>query len=134
MQEFEKILEEIELEKKRSSLSRDCSNEYAVAEISLLEKIGKIIRKHMNDGWIPVEEALPEKNGIYLVDDRGCGEPWIHTAGFEMRSKSWCENHGLYFDDIYGRYEDNQIIAWQYLPRPYEPGRRDAVERESNNL
>ena len=61
MQELEKILEEIELEKKRCSLSQDCSNEYAVTEISLLEKIEKIIRKHMNDGWIPVDERLPEE-------------------------------------------------------------------------
>ena len=48
MQELEKILEEIELEKKRASLSPDCSNEHAVTEIILLEKIEKIIRKHMN--------------------------------------------------------------------------------------
>ena len=26
-----------------------------------------IIRKHMNDGWIPVEERLPDENGIYLA-------------------------------------------------------------------
>ena len=65
MQELEKIIEEIELEKKRCSLSQDCSNEYAVTEISLLEKIEKIIRKHMNDGWIPVEERLPEKNEYF---------------------------------------------------------------------
>ena len=58
MQELEKILEEIELEKKRASLSPDCSNEYVVTEIILLEKIEKIIRKHMNDGWISVEERL----------------------------------------------------------------------------
>ena len=59
MQELEKILEEIELEKKRVSLSPDCSNEHAVTETILLEKIEKIIRKHMNDGWIPVDRELP---------------------------------------------------------------------------
>ena len=36
MQELEKILEEIELEKKRVSLSPDCSNEHAVTETILL--------------------------------------------------------------------------------------------------
>ena len=60
MQELEKILEEIELEKKRVSLSPDCSNEHAVTETILLEKIEKIIRKHMNGGWIPVDDRLPE--------------------------------------------------------------------------
>lgn len=67
MQELEKILEEIELEKEHVSLSPDYSNEYAVAQIFMAEKIEDIIRNHMNDGWIPVEERLPEKNE-YFVD------------------------------------------------------------------
>ena len=67
MQELEKILEEIDLEKKRISLSRDCSNEYAVTEISSLEKIEKIIRKHMDNGWISVEDRLPEDDVDVLV-------------------------------------------------------------------
>src|SRR5699024_11877324 len=66
MQELEKILEEIELEKKRVSLSPDCSNEHAVTETILLEKIEKIIRKHMNDGWNSVEKyGLPKDEGVY---------------------------------------------------------------------
>ena len=26
-----------------------------------------IVRKHTNDGWIPVEERLPDENRIYLA-------------------------------------------------------------------
>ena len=73
MQELEKILEEIELEKKRASLSPDCSNEHAVTEIILLEKIEKIIRKHMNDekvGISPVGE-IRQTLKCY-VDISGC--------------------------------------------------------------
>lgn len=110
MQELKKILEEIELEKKRISLSRDCSNEYAVTEISLLEKIEKIIRKHMNDGWIPVEERLPE-DGTYLCTLAGelCGieEPFTGMCGIE---------NGIWD-------EPDCVIAWRPLPEPYKPER-----------
>lgn len=49
MQELEKILEEIEhLEKIQFS-------SYTKPLITI-EDVEKIIRKHMNDGWIPVED------------------------------------------------------------------------------
>ena len=133
MQELEKILEEIELEKKRCSLSQDCSNEYAVTEISLLEKIEKIIRKHMNDGWIPAEKELPEEHtcideetGYYgRSDDVLCSayddytgeyETWIdYTMDGQWQTHEWYEGEPL---------------AWQPLPRPYSPERRDNHDRE----
>ena len=117
MQELEKILEEIELEKKRISLSRDCSNEYAVTEISLLEKIEKIIRKHMNDSWISVEERLPEepkenpefegkKIELYLVAVKG--------TKYQFRAM-W---NGKFFTDGWSKCN---VIAWRPLPEPYKP-------------
>lgn len=71
-------------------------------------------------GWIPCSERLPEKDGIYIVDDRVFNSPWIHTAGFKVSSQAWCENHGVYYDDKYGRYEDGRVTAWQPLPAPWE--------------
>ena len=54
MQELEKILEEIEhLEKIQFS-------SYTKPLITI-EDVEKIIRKHMTDGWIPVEERMPER-------------------------------------------------------------------------
>lgn len=50
MQELEKILEEIDI-KISGSMGRKREG--------LLEA-RDIIRKHMNDGWIPVKERLPE--------------------------------------------------------------------------
>ena len=124
MQELEKILEEIELEKKRCSLSRDCSNEYAVKEISLLEKIEKIIRKHVNDGWISVDDRLPmrtldekinESYQKYLVFIDGVDGWDIDIAVYDFwNDKKWREAH-----DGYGEIEN--VIAWRPLPEPYKP-------------
>ena len=50
--------------------------------------------------WISVKDRLPDADGIYLVCDRRLnGVPWVHTAGFKKTSSSWCESHGMYYDD-----------------------------------
>lgn len=65
MQVLEKILEEIELEKKRLVFYPDCSSAFSAVQIRTIEKIEQIIckymsiRNHMNDGWIPVDRELP---------------------------------------------------------------------------
>ena len=60
MQELEKILEEIE-QAKREPWYR--LNNYDVRHKldGAINRIVDIIRKHMNDGWIPVEERLPKE-------------------------------------------------------------------------
>ena len=70
--------------------------------------------------WISVDDRLPEMDGIYIVCDcRLNGNPWIHTAGFRKASSSWCELHGVYYDDGYGRYsEQDKITHWIPLPEP----------------
>ena len=68
--------------------------------------------------WISVDDELPETDGIYIVCDcRLNGNPWIHTAGFRKASLSWCELHGVYYDDGYGRYsEQDKITHWMPMP------------------
>ena len=125
MQELEKILEEIELEKKRVSLSPDCSNEHAVIEISLLEKIENIIRKHMNDGWIPVECKLPKTNGIYNVAR--------HIDGHFISDSSYFDGQNTWHSDNrvnHSRPYLTDVIAWQPLPEPYRPERSDNNDRK----
>ena len=130
MKELEKILEEIELEKKRASLSPDCSNEHAVTEIILLEKIEKIIRKHMDDDWISVDERLPEDDIEVLityvdVDDEE--ETWIDITtygdatlgGNKLDYKEW-RNPFPYFKGNY------KVTAWKPLPEPYRPERSES--------
>ena len=134
MSELEKILEEIDLEKKRISLSRDCSNEYAVTEISSLEKIEKIIRKHMNNGWISVEECLPEDDVDVLItyadiDDENYTDICITTYGYaylggnKLDFKEW-RSPFEYFKTNY------KVIAWRPLPEPYRPERSDNHDGE----
>ena len=126
MQELEKILDEIELEKKRVSLSPDCSNEHAVTETILLEKIEKIILKHMNDGWIPVEERMPEdeiptpKLVTALVPDRKAR--WDNSETFSL-----IVDTDVYDPDYMGKWEyyKKNVIAWRPLPEPYHPERSE---------
>ena len=119
MQELEKILEEIELEKKRVSLSPDCSNEHAVIEIILLEKIEKIIRKHMNDGWIPVEKELPEEKQSVLVQWEKYDKHLNVTLTY--LDVMWLDDaeEGI-FETING-VPNGKVIALQPLPEPYRP-------------
>lgn len=124
-----KLIEEIE---ERYRYWETCAAEYDEAgdEVNMSICDGKAIElytiiKRINEQskvgeWIPCSERLPEKNGIYIVDDRAFNSPWIHTAGFEVSSQAWCENHGVYYDDKYGRYEDGRVTAWQPLPEPWE--------------
>lgn len=94
---------------------------YVDTIINEINSIIDIINEQPKVGeWIPCSERLPEEDGIYIVDDRVFNSPWIHTAGFMVSSKAWCENHGVYYDDKYGRYEDGRVIAWQPLPEPWE--------------
>ena len=56
MQELEKILEEIDQEKKNAALSIRHTTGYKAGQIRMAERIEEIIRKHMNDVWIPVDD------------------------------------------------------------------------------
>lgn len=133
MKELEKILEEIELEKKRASLSSGCSNEHAVTEIILLEKIEKIIRKHINDGWISVDERLPEVFGKYwatiryddgrisepiVVDFRGVRQKYVIDTPNGREYETW---------GIDSAFHGSRVIAWRpyYIPEPYRPERSE---------
>ena len=106
MQELEKILEEIEahaIEFEAFGVSDDYISVGWVKEI---------IRKHMNDGWIPVE-VKPTENGFYVATMSGAlvdqEEPFVGLAEFE--DGEWVDG-----DDV--------IIAWRPLPEPYRPERR----------
>ena len=129
MSELEKILEEIDLEKKRISLSRDCSNEYAVTEISSLEKIEKIIRKHMNND-IEIIEPCPhcanevvlhwdvEKDG-YEVYCPYCGFPMMLCSMCDARDGSvcdWeeikgCKHSGERYRDYFRKHMNDRWIS-----------------------
>ena len=97
MQELEKILEEIDLKITGSMGKR---------REGLLEA-EKIIRKHMNDGWIPVDEQLPaEGENVLITTDVGLiATGYIHCC-------EWITDQ-----------EPDYPIAWRPLPEPYRPER-----------
>ena len=106
MQELEKILEEID-----ETIERYGKNPYIdekVTDLCYGLNIAKdIIRKHMNDGWIPVEERLPDNNEDVLVTtDMG-----LIASGYVA--------HGKWITD----QEPDYPIAWRPLPEPYRPER-----------
>lgn len=136
MQELEKIMEEIEqrIEKAKkiivehpSDKMDEIANDTAEAFIEAYKECQGIIRKHMNDGWIPVEERRPERTldekikesyQKYLVFIDGVDGWDIDIAVYDFwNDKKWREAH-----DRYGEIEN--VIAWRPLPEPYRPERR----------
>ena len=137
MQEFEKILEEID--EIKVGFDTECRSECDLFDWScgacvgecdeyIKERAKDIIRKHINDGWIPVEERLPmrtldekikESYQKYLVFIDG-EDGWdIDIAVYDFwNDKKWREAHGGY-----GKIEN--VIAWRPLPEPYHPERSE---------
>ena len=109
MQELEKILEEIED-------LQDISG----WDLQAFQGILEIIHKHMNGGWIPVEERLPKVAGD--IDDDNCPEFNVTIDGAGKATTLKCSSDGTFFDDNGYVYP---VIAWQPLPEPYRPERSD---------
>ena len=71
-----------------------------------------IIRKHMNDGWISVDERLPEV-GEYVLGTTKSGEVLIFRYG-------WNSPHSKkMFFHLCGAAAI--ITAWMPCPEPYRP-------------
>lgn len=131
MQELEKILREIEAEFDRridiqlkimAGLGDDVYR-YGYGKSLEAYQQGKlfvedIIRKHMNDGWIPVEERLPEEAGTYIVNALNGERSIVTFAKWKNRYKRF---------DMTGARAYWRIIAWRPLPEPYR------LERSDNN-
>ena len=131
MQELEKILEEIDLEEKNALLSVEHTTGYKAGALYMANTIKDIIRKHMNDGWIPVEERLPtmeeyqKDDGRFVLDDgnrRCAGYFNVYTGRFYSY-----QHITQYMAEL---HENNWVIAWQPLPEPYHPERSDNHDRE----
>ena len=102
MQGLETILEEINEEIKTSIA-------FSSVFTDGLVRARNIIRKHMNDGWIPVEERLPEEEKEVLVTT-DTGEI---TFGYISA--------GEWYKDL----DPDYPIAWLPLPEPYRTERSE---------
>lgn len=123
MDVLEKILEEIKQEKlKHWDSSERLETDKLIGWC--FDKCTDIIRKHMNDGWIPVEKRMPEdeiptpKLVTALVPDRKAR--WDNSETFSL-----IVDTDVYDPDYMGKWEyyKKNVIAWRPLPEPYRPER-----------
>ena len=132
--ELEKILEEIEMKKKK------CLDivrvEIDPMEITIhreqykgLRMAEDIIRKHMNDGWIPVGDRLPEKNEYFVETSSDKDFPNGYYKRLEIAHMTDTVEyiHGYYdgykwMDKWYDIIEN--VVAWK-THEPYRPERSE---------
>ena len=143
MNVLEKILEEIEHEamtnkeigrKQCEGMARAMNivsshlNEFLNCEIGNnchVYDIDKIIRSHMddedNDGWIPVEDGLPEETtGKYYPEMIVTTSYGAVTWGFyRVMDKQWYIYSNIHNEFV--KAGDKDIVAWRPLPEPYRP-------------
>ena len=116
IQAFEKIIEEV----KASSVYAETNNGYGAMCVTV-GSAERIIRKHMNDGWIPVEERNPEV-GQYVLGTNKYGEVMIYRYG-------WNSPHTRkMFFHLCGSAAT--IIAWRPIPEPYSTTKGDTNGKE----
>ena len=104
---LEKILEEIDAHSIEFEMFGVSDDYISVGWVK------EIIRKHMNDGWIPVEERLPEDEEMVLVTCKT-------KVGRLSVYRAW--RGGGYW---HGTGSISDVIAWQPLPEPYRPEKEE---------
>lgn len=121
MQELENILEEIE--QRVNYYKEHATLEYVDICAGLREAEG-IIRKNMNDGWIPVEKyGLPKDEGVYdltIINGRGeyVSVRWEFLSGVHLSGQQhyvdglhyWADN---YRGDPINEFLSERVIAWR---------------------
>ena len=134
IQELEKILEEIDHYVK--VYKTPPFGIEVEGTVELLERCRDIIRKHMNDGWIPVEKDLPKNESevwVVLESTYGTGYRTYSSARylyFENYGEShWCDEHYGYlewdkYSDGHGGSSQYKVIAWRSIV-PYRPERSE---------
>ena len=114
MQELEKILEEIDKATDEYGMVDYINDEPVISK----KQAKDIIRKHMNDGWIPVKEALPEdpkENPAF--DDKPLELYLVDMGGSYPLRAFW---NGKRFTDGWSILD---VKAWRPLPEPYQAER-----------
>ncbi len=88
------------------------SYSYESERMTALQEL-PVVNIPKNNGWIPVEERLPEKKMEVLI----CNEIGEMTSTWYI---PWAENSKTFkrFAHRIGGYE---TVAWQPLPEPYQP-------------
>ena len=144
MQEIEKILEEIndrfenltiaDDECRKTALSKHNYEQVKYFQNAMFYTerakgiVEEIIHKHMgNDGWIPVEERLPEVPDD--MEDEYCPEFNVTIKGASRATTLKYSPAGAWFDDSGQVYV---VIAWRPLPDLYRSEKGAEIETKQN--
>ena len=117
MEKLKKILNELEQATKQEDAPIYCGDMEVDGYVQM-SVVEDIIRKHMNDGWISVNERLPEEK-INPVSQDLC--EYQVTAKFgnlkDVRHYKYGHGHWWHGPGIVDKY----VIAWRENPEPYRP-------------
>ncbi len=82
------------------------------------EDVEEIVRKRMNDGWIPVSERLPEGNAINPVT---C-DAYVYPVTVDFGGVTDVRYYSFYKGHWYNqspKIMDDLVTAWRERPDPY---------------
>lgn len=122
MQELKKVLEEIEAE--RADVDDSSSAEDRMLDRhwnNCLDAVADIIKKHMNDGWIPVDDRLPEEKKTVLVQWEKYDRHLNVTLTY--LDVMWLDDADEKVFETINGVPNGKVIAWRPLPEPYRPER-----------
>ena len=102
--------------KEYTSNDGKCIRNIEVLKTSMtaLEEYLSSKKKNGNNGWIPVEERLPNLNGVYNVT-RLIDDAFISDSAYFDGQDTWHNDNRV----NHARPYLTDIVAWQPLPEPY---------------
>lgn len=124
---FKKIIEKLEEEKMSYFLTiantgdekLDCAYEHTGDALDKAIEIVKQEAEQYNNGWIPVEERMPEEAFGCLVTVIDCNP--VTLTEFENILPYVVGYDGDSWNDADGEEIPFELIAWRKLPTPYQP-------------
>lgn len=113
MKVLEKILEEIDKATDEYGMVDYINDEPMISK----KQAKDIIRKYMTDGWIPVEEWLPEVTEEDIIPVEVTTMGGLRTVGCYFE----------YMNEWYALDGDSKldVIAWKEPSEPYQPERSE---------
>lgn len=125
MQELEKIHYELEKRIFTAEVYNDDFDGTTITNLICLGDVRDILEKHMNYGWISVEERLPEEKVNSVSQDF---YEYQVTAKFgnvkDVRHYKYGNGHWWHGPGIVDKY----VIAWRENPEPYRQEQPDTCK------